>query len=167
MRKIIFLLLIIVSTLKIQAQESDITTYYFIRHAEKIRTDSTNKNPNLTEKGKERSKNWSSVFKNVNFDFIYSTNYNRTIQTATPTAENKNLEIQFYNPKELFNEDFKFKTKNNTVLVVGHSNTTPQFVNAILGNEKYPEIEDADNSNLYIVTIINNIVSAILLKIEY
>ena len=167
MRNIIFLLLIIVSTLKIQAQESDITTYYFIRHAEKIRTDSTNKNPNLTKNGKERAENWSSVFKNVNFDFIYSTNYNRTIQTAIPTSESKNLEIQFYNPKELFNEDFKFKTKNNTVLVVGHSNTTPQFVNAILGSEKYHEIDDTNNSNLYIVTITNNSITDLLLKIEH
>ena len=167
MKNFFYLFLIIVSTLKIQAQENDVTTYYFIRHAEKERTDATNKNPNLTEKGKLRAKNWSSVFENVNFDLIYSTNYNRTIQTATPTSKSKNLEIQFYNPKELYDKDFKSKTKGKTVLVVGHSNTTPSFVNRVLGIEKYTEINDTNNSNLYIITVTNNIINDILLKIEY
>jgi len=54
-----------------------------------------------------------------------------------------------------------------TVLVVGHSNTTPQFVNKIIGKEEYIDIDDLNNSNLYIVTIINGVKTAILLKIEY
>jgi len=167
MKNSLFLLLIIISSLNIKAQESDVTTYYFIRHAEKARTDEANKNPNLTIKGLERAKNWSTVLGSVNFDLIYSTNYNRTVQTATPTANSKNLEIQFYNPKILFSEDFKLKTKGKTVLIVGHSNTTPQFVNKVLGIEKYTDIDDSNNSNLYIVTISKPLISDILLKIEY
>jgi 2,3-bisphosphoglycerate-dependent phosphoglycerate mutase len=168
MKKYLFLFIILTITIHIKAQthENEITTYYFIRHAEKIRTDTTNKNPNLTVEGKNRAQNWSSVFKNVEFDSIYSTNYNRTIETATPTAKDKNLEIQFYNPKELFNDDFKLKTFGKTILVVGHSNTTPQFVNKILGDEKYPNIDDSNNANLYIVTISSNIITDILLKIN-
>lgn len=158
-------MLIVLSVLKINAQESEVTTYYFIRHAEKERTDVTNENPNLTEKGQQRAENWSAVFKNVDFDLVYSTNYNRTIQTAIPTSESKNLEIQFYNPKELYSEDFKLKTKNKTVLVVGHSDTTPLFVNTILGTKKYIDIDDNNNSNLYIITIYNNSISDILLTI--
>lgn len=164
-KKIIFILLIVLSVLKINAQESEVTTYYFIRHAEKERTDVTNENPNLTEKGQQRAENWSAVFKNVDFDLVYSTNYNRTIQTAIPTSESKNLEIQFYNPKELYSEDFKLKTKNKTILIVGHSDTTPLFVNTILGTKKYIDIDDNNNSNLYIITIYNNSISDILLTI--
>jgi phosphohistidine phosphatase SixA len=149
-----------------QAQESEKTTYYFIRHAEKDRSDDTNKNPNLNEKGLLRAENWSTVFENVAFDEIYSTDYNRTIQTATPTAESKHLEIKFYNPANLYDEGFEFKTKGKTVLIVGHSNTTPQFVNKILGKEKYPDIDDANNSNLYIITITNNVLNDILLVIN-
>lgn len=166
MRKIIFLLLIAINIFEIQAQESKTTTYYFIRHAEKSRVDIANKNPDLTEKGKNRAKNWTTVFENVNFDLIYSTNYNRTIQTAIPTAKSKNLEIQFYNPDELYSEDFKLKTKGKTVLVVGHSNTTPLFLNKILENETYSEIDDTNNSNLYIITITNDIINNILLVID-
>ena len=40
-----------------------------------------------------------------------------------------------------------------TVLVVGHSNTTPIFVNNILGEEKHKNMDDHDNASLYIVTI--------------
>ncbi|PHS53081.1 MAG: phosphoglycerate mutase [Lutibacter sp.] len=168
MKKFLFIIIILNLSIQIKAQshENEITTYYFIRHAEKIRTDTTNKNPNLTEKGIGRAQNWSSVFKHVTFDSIYATNYNRTIQTATPTAKDKNLVIQFYNPRTLFIEDFKLKTIGKTILIVGHSNTTPQFVNKILGTNKYADINNSNNSNLYIVTISNNRITDILLEIN-
>lgn len=167
MKKIFFLLLISLSTVKIHAQDKDVTTYYLIRHAEKVRVDPSNKNPHLTEKGQSRAQNWSTVFKNITFDLVYSTNYNRTIQTATPTANENNLEIQLYNPKVLFDNDFQLKTKGKTVLVVGHSNTTPQFVNKIIEEEKYVDIDDSNNSNLYIVTIVNGLKTDTLLKIVH
>ena len=43
--------------------------------------------------------------------------------------------------------------KGQTVLIVGHSNTTPMFVNAIIGEDKYKQIDDNINGNLYIVMI--------------
>lgn len=165
MRKIFFWFFVVAYSLNFYAQENELTTYYFIRHAEKVRTDKANKNPNLTEKGNDRAENWNAVFKNVKFDFIYSTNYNRTIQTATPTAKSNDLEIQLYNPRELYSDHFKQKTTGKTVLIVGHSNTTPLFVNKIISKEKYGDIDDTNNSNLYIVTISKESVSAILLKI--
>lgn len=140
----------------IHAQEqtnSATTTYYLIRHAEKDRSDKTNKNPNLNEDGTQRAENWSKVFEHVPFDAIYSTNYNRTIETATPTAETKELKIQFYDPRKLYAEEFAEATFGKTVLIVGHSNTTPAFVNAILGEQKYEDMDDNYNGSLYIVTI--------------
>jgi broad specificity phosphatase PhoE len=167
MKKLLLILAVFCFSFNIQAQNNNTTTYYFIRHAEKIRIDKTNKNPNLTAKGLERAKNWSEVFKNVKFDFIYSTKYNRTMQTAKPTAESNHLEIQNYSPSYLNDDNFKSKTNGKTVLIVGHSNTTPQFVNDILGILKYPEIKDNNNSNLYIVTISNKNKQSILLKIPF
>ena len=167
MQKLIFVFLILTCTLKLQAQNSEITTYYFIRHAEKVRTDKTDSDPNLTEKGISRAQNWSTVFGNIDFDIIYSTNYKRTIQTAEPTASSKRLNIQFYNPKDLFSKAFQLQTKGKTVLVVGHSNSTPTFVNKVLGSEKYAQISDTNNSNLYIVTLTDNVINDILLKIEH
>ena len=90
MKKYILAFIISCITLNFYAQESSPSTYYFIRHAEKDRSDKTNKNPELTEKGNKRAENWSIVFENVDFDLIYSTKYNRTIQTAEPTATKQN-----------------------------------------------------------------------------
>ena len=166
MNKIVLLLFTFFCTLNLQAQETQTTTYYLIRHAEKNRLVTSDNNPNLKEKGVDRAIKWSKTFKHINFDYIFSTNYNRTIQTALPTAKSKDLEIQFYNPSDLYNEEFKTLTKGKTVLIVGHSNTTPEFVNKILGEEKYPEIEDRNNANLYIITVSENSKSTILLNIE-
>jgi len=165
MHKIVLLLITLFCTLNLQAQKTETTTYYLIRHAEKVRSNANNKNPNLKEKGVDRAIKWSKTFKNIEFDYIFSTNYKRTIQTALPTAKNKNIEIQFYNPNDLYNEEFKALTTGKTVLIVGHSNTTPLFVNKILGEEKYQEIDDRNNANLYIITISNNTIFDILLAI--
>ena len=66
----------------------------------------------------------------------------------------------------MYSDVFQNKTKGKTVLVVGHSNTTNVFVNKILGIDKYDEIKDNNNSNLYIISIINGKASSILLKIN-
>ncbi len=70
-------------------------------------------------------------------DAVYSTNYNRTIQTATPTSKIKKLRLQSYNPNKMYDSVFQSETQGKTILVVGHSNTTPVFVNKILGEKKY------------------------------
>ncbi|EDM43246.1 Phosphoglycerate mutase [unidentified eubacterium SCB49] len=142
------------------------TTYYLIRHAEKDRSDSTNKNPELNKIGQKRAIEWASYFKNIDFDLVYSTPYNRTQQTATPTAVSKNLAIKTYNPSAMYDENFKNTTKHKTVLVVGHSNTTPAFANAILGENKYEDIDDSENGMLYIVTVTDKGVTSTVQKIE-
>jgi len=157
MKYYLILLLAITFALPSNAQDETndqgTTTYYFIRHAEKDRSDKTNKDPNLIQKGVLRAAKWSFVLENVDFDAVYSTNYNRTKQTAQPTAEKKGLEVTIYDPRQLFSEEFANNTKGQTVLIVGHSNTTPAFVNAVLGTKKHNSIDDNNNANLYIVTI--------------
>jgi len=140
-------------TIEVKENTVGTTTYYFIRHAEKDRSDANNKNPNLIQKGLFRAAKWSYVLEHVKFNAVYSTDYNRTKQTAQPTAEKNNVEITIYNPRKLNSDEFKKNSKGKTVLVVGHSNTTPMFVNAVIGNEKYESIDDSNNANLYIVTI--------------
>ncbi len=166
MKKILTVFAFIFTCLIVEAQNSDVTTYYFIRHAEKVRTDTSNKDPNLNAKGLQRAKKWKEVFIHVKFDAIYTTDYHRTKQTAKPTADSKNLPVFIYNPGEIYNDAFKSETKGKTVLVVGHSNTTPFFVNKVIGKNKYLQIDDQNNSNLYIVTITKGKTTDILLKID-
>lgn len=152
MKKHFFILLFAFSLFSSCAQE-ETTTYYLIRHAEKDRSDSTNKNPDLKTKGQERAKKWAAYFKDIELDAIYSTNYNRTLQTAKPTAESKNLEIIKYNPRKMYTSDFQKETKGKTVLIVGHSNTTPAFANKILGSTAFTDIDDSVNSTLFKITV--------------
>ena len=164
MKKLVLYFSFLFISLACYSQE--VTTYYFIRHAEKLRIDKTDKNPNLNDDGFKRAEAWKEVFSTISFDAVYSTDYSRTKLTAKPTADSKNLPILLYSPDNMYSEAFQNNTKGKTVLVVGHSNTTNVFANKVLGEEKYDEINDSNNSNLYIVTVIDGKPSAILLKIN-
>ena len=142
------------------------STFYFIRHAEKDRTDPSDKNPHLTEIGKTRANHWSEILGEVKFDAVYSTDYNRTKETAQPTAAKNNLEITLYDPKQIDAQSFLKDNEGKTVLIVGHSNTTPAFVNKILGANKYQDIDDSNNGNLYIVTVSGDQINDQLLVIN-
>ena len=152
MKKLQTLLLFI---LIVACNSNETTTYYLIRHAEKDRTNPTNRNPNLNSEGLIRASNWAKYFETVALDAVYSSDYKRTQQTAEPTAAKKSLLIQFYDPNNMYDAIFQKVTLGKSVLVVGHSNTTPAFVNLILEQEKYQSMNDKDNSSLYVVTIQN------------
>lgn len=147
---------------------SEITTYYFVRHAEKDRSNPSENNPHLKEAGLKRAKNWSLILGNVKFDAIYATDYYRTKETAKPTADKNKLNITIYDASNLnvMIDEFLLNTKGKTVLVVGHSNTIPAFVNAVIGNKKYEDIDDSNNGNLYIVTIIGDTIADQVLTIN-
>jgi 2,3-bisphosphoglycerate-dependent phosphoglycerate mutase len=140
-------------TMKNDIQENDVTTYYLIRHAEKDRSDSANHNPDLNAEGKKRAQKWAEVLKDIEFDAIYSTNFKRTMQTAQPLAQQNGLEVLSYDPRSLYNEDFRNATQGKIVMVVGHSNTTPQLANAMLQTRKYKDIDDSENGALFIVRV--------------
>ena len=163
MKRLLLLTLILATFLTVEAQE---TTYYLIRHAEKNRSNPSEENPQLTKEGRLRAVSWSKVLSNVKLDAVYSTEYQRTIETAKPTARKQELAILFYNPRDLYNIDFKEATNGKKVLIVGHSNTTPIFVNKIIGEEFYEQIEDDNNANLYIVSIKNEEIIHQLLKVN-
>jgi 2,3-bisphosphoglycerate-dependent phosphoglycerate mutase len=164
MKKIILICTFLFISSSCYSQEG--TTYYLIRHAEKLRVDITDKNPKLNYEGVKRADAWKEVFTNVKLDAVYSTDYNRTKLTAKPTADSKHLPIFLYDPKDMYSESFQHKTKGKAVLVVGHSNTTHVFANKVLGRDEYNQINDDNNSNLYIVSVIDGKAFSILLKIN-
>lgn len=127
------------------------TVYYLIRHAEKDRSDPENKDPELTEAGQARALVWASYFEDKILDAIYSSDYARTRQTATPTAQSKRMELTIYEPRKLYSEAFLEKTEKKSILIVGHSNTIPDLVNKLIKEDRFQDIEDNDNSSLFIV----------------
>lgn len=147
-------------------QEPEVTMFYFIRHAEKDRSNPENKDPELTSDGQLRAEYWSEVLKEIPLDAVYSTDYKRTQQTAAPVAKSRQLEILSYDPGKSDLTDWAQQYKGGHILVVGHSNTTPALVNSLLGEQRYGDIDDSNNGSLFIVYYKPGEVSSIRLQEE-
>lgn len=150
---LILILLITACKSNVNKGSENTTIYYLIRHAEKDRSDSAAKDPVLTPIGHERAKLWSHYFDSIPLDYIYSTDYERTQQTVMYLSRKTQLPIQSYSPGSLIDSNFLQKTKGRHVVICGHSNTTPETVNKLIQSDTYPQMDDADNSSLYVVSI--------------
>ena len=104
---------------------------FLIRHAEKDRTNPDNKNPNLNEEGKLRALKWAEVLKNIEFDKIYSTVL-QDYRNCYANIKKIKKEILIYSPSKINYDKFLLDNNNDKVLVVGHSNTIPGFVNGLI-----------------------------------
>jgi broad specificity phosphatase PhoE len=139
------------------------TQYYFIRHAEKA---DSSKNPDLSEKGLERAQELKTLFSEINFDAVYSTDFNRTLQTISPIVSENGKLLKIYNPQIVDIETLKKETIGKTILIVGHSNSIPKMVNQIIKENKYGDIAENQFGNLYIVTLIENQILSQLLHLK-
>ena len=129
----------------------DSYSIYLVRHAEKV-TDG--KNPVLTSCGKVRAELLASMLSKTNISAIYSTSYQRTMQTARPLAKLQKVAVRNYSPKHLEQFALQLKQKKENSLVVGHSNTTPMLV-GLLTKQKVAPLTEQDYQYLYQVQVIN------------
>lgn len=141
-------------------------TYYLIRHAEKDRTNPKNENPNLNDDGLRRAKNWAKYFESIPIDDIYITKYLRTKQTVSFIAKQKAITPIIYEPNNIYSENFLQETNNKSILIAGHSNTTPMLVNKLLSEEKFGDMDDRDNATLFKVSIDGNNRKAKIFKVD-
>ena len=148
MYKLLLVLICLSFTLPVFAEEN--YSIYLVRHAEKQKDV---KNPGLTNCGQKRAKQLANLLSKTNISQVYSTSYQRTRQTATPTAKVNNLAIQNYNPKYLAQLAIQLQKRKQNTLVVGHSNTTPQLAE-LLVKEKMSPISEDDYQQLYQIQII-------------
>ena len=146
--------------------ENDCSTFYLIRHAEKVRINKTDKDPALNEKGMIRALNWRDFFIDKDISKIYSTNYKRTLETVKPIEVAMGLTAILYSPSSINYKNFISSNKGEIVLVVGHSNTIPDFVNELINDQVYSQIDDLNNSNLYIVSLCDSSISHSLIKVN-
>jgi 2,3-bisphosphoglycerate-dependent phosphoglycerate mutase len=149
------LLFLMVCMLQLQAQTS---TYILLRHAEKDTSQAGSTmmkaDPPLTEQGKKRAESLIKVLKAYTPDRIYSTQYLRTQSTVAPLAKKFHQTIEVYDPKQL--EQFSnelLAMSGKTIVVAGHSNTTPALVNLLIHENRYPPLDESVYNQLWIVTI--------------
>lgn len=134
------------------ASQSDLTLYLF-RHAE---TTGEGRNPDLSEKGKQRASDLLNVITENEINELYSTPLNRTMQTIRPFADYFELTVQNYDPLDLEGFAESLLSKTGIILVSGHSNTTPALAQLLTGSEVSP-INESEYDNLFIITVVNDI----------
>ena len=122
---------------------------YLVRHAEKELDGS--KDPALTELGSKRATDLAVLLKSANIERILSSDFVRTRETAAPTAEMAGLEIETYDPKALEPLAKQLLQLEGNVLVVGHSNTTPELVDLMGGEGGTPIVEEWEYDRVYLV----------------
>lgn len=142
-----FLLLII---FQVSIAQSETTTIYLIRHAEKA---GSTQNPELSDEGLKRAVRWTKYFEKKNIDFFYTTLTRRTQMTCSTIATSKQKDMIFYDVATFSLKEIIKKHHGKTILIVGHSNTIPFQINALLEKEIYTQIDENQFGNLYTVSI--------------
>jgi broad specificity phosphatase PhoE len=129
-----------------------------VRHAE--RSTDHPVDPSLSAAGQLRAQALASVLEHTGIVRIYSTQYLRTQQTAAPLAAVTGLALTI-RPIDASNiatyavdlaTEIRQYDRSEAVLVVGHSNTIPELVNALSG-VTVPPITEPEYDRIYMITV--------------
>jgi broad specificity phosphatase PhoE len=119
-------------------------TWYFVRHFEKM----SGKNPGLSKQGMQRALKLAHYFTHTPLTRVFSSDYQRTKETSQAVAQAQGLKVKLYHPAQLADLAQQLKLISN-VLVVGHSNTTPELI-TLMGGKATP-IAESDYGQLFMV----------------
>ena len=123
-----------------------------VRHAEK--SNDAPRDPSLSAEGEARAQKLAEVLAEQDIAAIYSTPFKRTRTTAEPLAQAKGLTVNVYDFRsQTYLQDMLKKHKGSTILISGHSNTTPMVANILLGSEKFKQLDEKEYGMIFIVTV--------------
>lgn len=153
MKKLLIILCLL--AIKVSAQTDRTTTIFLVRHAEKVTADPADKDPLLTEKGQKRALALAKKLKRIKLAAIYSTDFQRTKLTAHPTALKNDLFVKIYDPKNLKDlaKGILEIHKGKNVLIVGHSNTVLETIEALGGKRPITAINDQEYDYFFTVKV--------------
>lgn len=158
MKKIIGIISICLLAAVFNAGQAQTTTIILMRHAEKdtsaAGSTAMKADPPLSKEGEKRAASLLELLSHYTPDAIYSTNYIRTKATAGPLAQKFNKEILLYDPRNLnaLSEQL-MQMKGKTIVVVGHSNTSPGLVNLLIKENRFANLDDSIYNTYWVVTI--------------
>lgn len=101
-------------------------TVLLVRHAEKV---DESDDPPLSDAGRQRAEALAKLLAQSGISAIYTSQYQRTIQTAAPLARALGLQptvVQAKAPDEVVAR-LRQMNPDQVALVVGHSNTIPEI----------------------------------------
>jgi phosphohistidine phosphatase SixA len=142
--------LFVTLTLAPAAHAQDTRTIFFVRHADKV-SDETD--APLSEAGHRRAECLASTLADAHIQQIFTSDLQRTQQTAAPLAEKLHLKptvIALSKPDELIEAIRSGKAAN--VLVVWHDATLPNVMRA-LGAPEITPIAHTEYDRFFILTL--------------
>lgn len=128
---------------------------WIVRHAEKDTTDKQDRDPDLSAAGAERAEALKKELKGQRLDSIFSTDYKRTKLTGFPLADITGISIKTYDPAKAkdFIKSLKENAAGKKILIIGHSNTVLELIEAFGAKRPVPSISDNEYDYLFSLSV--------------
>ena len=126
---------------------------FIVRHAERADAGMAapaGADPQLSAAGQERAAALARMLADARITAIFTTQYQRTQQTAAPLAKALKLEPQRIDSTDGATLAAKLKAATGNVLVVAHSNTIPEILKA-LGVSESVTVAEHEFDRLFVV----------------
>jgi len=122
-------------------------TVWIVRHAEKDTAYVNRQDPDLTATGQQRALDLAAYLQNEVIVNVYSTDTKRTRHTA----KHVKAPVEIYNPKNLTGllDLITQNANGKSVLIVGHSNTVLETIEALGGKRPVPLLTDDDYDYIF------------------
>jgi broad specificity phosphatase PhoE len=161
MRRLVLLLSLLLACLPVAALAGigpPDTVVVIVRHAEKAADDP--KDPTLSEAGQARAEALAKALQGLPLSAADATPYRRTRLTAAPAAKACGIEVTVREANAANNATYatdlahaiRQGVPGRNILVVGHSNTVPELVQALTGVAPAP-MADTEYDRIYVVTL--------------
>ena len=123
------------------------TTVWIVRHAEKDTAYVNRQDPDLTATGQQRALDLATYLQKENIIKVFSTDTKRTKQTA----KHVKAPLEIYNPKNLTGllDLITQNANGKSVLIVGHSNTVLETIEALGGKRPLMLLTDDDYDYIF------------------
>lgn len=153
MKNLVLAFLILLLGTQVSAQKT--VKVFVVRHAEKLTNDPKDKDPLLSEIGAQRAVDLMKLLRGEKIDSIFTTDFKRTKLTAFPLADKIGISMKTYNPTEqkALATQLIANAKGKKILIVGHSNTVLDVVEAFGAEKPVKELTDDDYDYIFEITV--------------
>ncbi|SHI20773.1 SixA phosphatase family protein [Ferrimonas marina] len=127
-----------------QTGQAEHRMLYLVRHAEKA----SGEDPDLLPCGRERAQQLGRWLTGRGIQAVYSSDTRRTRQTALLVADTLEVPVHYYDPRNLEALAETLLSAQGSLMVVGHSNTTPALASLLLAQEA-PAMGEGDYDRVY------------------
>ncbi len=135
------------------SEEKDTTNLILVRHAEK-NTATNNFDPELTAQGKKRARKLRTILDSLEISGIYSTPFDRNMQTVMPLAAHKGMDIQSYSKKhwKTLLDSIPSKHPRGNVLICSHGDIIFPMIRHLGIQTDRDQLDDNEYDKIFIVT---------------